>query len=166
MDLSNIGATMTEEPHPLRCETCVNHECPFGDDAKYLIKIIPNIMRRVGCASHSSANTRDQQEHDQKIREEVMDKFGILHGEDARRFNEYMENEDKQVDTPEGRKLIKEAHEWANKTLHIKDNTSDKGLLTDEEFTHIIHSLETRPGSCWLCRSIKRKIKELRQERE
>jgi hypothetical protein len=46
------------------------------------------------------------------------------------------------------------------------DNTSDKELLTDEEFTHIIHSLETRPGSCWLCRSIKRKIKELRQERE
>jgi hypothetical protein len=28
--------------------------------------------------------------HDQIIRNEVMDKFGILHGEGAKRFNEYL----------------------------------------------------------------------------
>jgi len=44
--------------------------------------------------------------------------------------------------------------------------SSDKVSLTDEEFTHIIHSLETRPGTCWLCESIKKKIAELRQHKK
>jgi hypothetical protein len=32
----------------------------------------------------------------------------------------------------------------------------------DEELVHILHSLETRPGTCWLCESITRKIESLR----
>jgi len=36
-----------------RCETCKNDNCPFGTIAKYATRIIPNIMEKVGCASHS-----------------------------------------------------------------------------------------------------------------
>lgn len=41
--------------HPMRCETCNRTGCPFGIDAIYCTRIIPNIISRVGCASHSSA---------------------------------------------------------------------------------------------------------------
>ena len=53
---------MTANPqmHPLRCETCNNTDCPFGFEEKYIVRLIPNIMRRVGCASHSSANTSEK----------------------------------------------------------------------------------------------------------
>lgn len=31
-------------------------------------------------------------DHDKKLQEELMDKFGILHGEDATRLNDYINN--------------------------------------------------------------------------
>lgn len=47
-----------ENKHPLRCETCNRTGCPFGIDAIYCTRIIPNIISRVGCASHSSATRK------------------------------------------------------------------------------------------------------------
>lgn len=49
-----------------RCETCKNEDCPFGIEAKYSIRIIPNIMEKVGCASHSDF---------QNQREKVLDEL-------------------------------------------------------------------------------------------
>ena len=47
---------MTEkQQHELRCETCNRENCPFGTEALYCVRIIPNIIRQVGCASHTSA---------------------------------------------------------------------------------------------------------------
>jgi len=45
---------MIAEPHPLRCETCNDTDCPARFEEKFLVRFIPYIMRRVGCASHSS----------------------------------------------------------------------------------------------------------------
>jgi hypothetical protein len=61
---------MTPAPHPLRCETCDNKDCPFGFEAMYLVRLIPNIMRQVGCASHSASS--DVLEEYTGIRPEVM----------------------------------------------------------------------------------------------
>lgn len=52
-------------------------------------------------------------EHDKKIREDVMDEFGILHGEDAKRFERYINGDDETPCTPEGIALIKRANELA-----------------------------------------------------
>jgi flavoprotein len=62
------GAPMTEkQPHPLRCETCdyknKNKSCPAYDVANSVrfddLKFAADIIRCVGCASHSSAKSDD-----------------------------------------------------------------------------------------------------------
>jgi hypothetical protein len=46
------------------------------------------------------------------------------------------------------------------------NNVPDSSLpeFTEPELIHIEHSLDTRPGSCLLCESIRDKCKELRDE--
>jgi hypothetical protein len=80
-----------------------------------------NFVKRFGVAlknnTSASSDVLDEVAIRRNEREKVYDDLGVIHGEDAKRFHEYMANEDKQIDTPEGRKLIKEAHEWANRPL-------------------------------------------------
>jgi hypothetical protein len=54
-------------------------------------------------------------EHDEKIRNEVMDEFGILHGEDAKRFHEYLNSPPN--NSPETKELVRRAKEMSQNEL-------------------------------------------------
>ena len=65
--------------------SCRNHQgdCPY------------KVQERDGVVFETTMCGREDAalalaEHDEKIRNEVMDEFGILHGEDAKRFHEYL----------------------------------------------------------------------------
>ena len=60
--------TARNQPHKYRCETCKNPDCPFGVEAKYCVRIIPNIMHKVGCASHSDAVKAEQRIADELLK--------------------------------------------------------------------------------------------------
>ena len=76
-----------------------------------------------GIASKVRANKLS--EHDKKIREQVLDEFGILHGEDANIFQKYLNGEGV-IDTPEGKELIKQAYEMAQKRKEQKSKSRCK----------------------------------------
>ena len=87
----------TQQPHPLRCETC-NHSVKhgFGLDCSILdhmpTKSEMKLIRQIGCASHSDAsnpeycadtciykqfakNMENAERHDKEVREKVLDKI-------------------------------------------------------------------------------------------
>ena len=67
------GATMTPEPHPLRCETCnqtILGKCPATNVCANSIndtRAIYKVTEIIGCASHSSATTSAEQVLDELI---------------------------------------------------------------------------------------------------
>ena len=67
-----------------------------------------------------SKNMENAERHDQQIRTDernkVMDEFGILHGDDAKRFHDYMDNPDPGM-SPDAKKLIKEAFDRATEEM-------------------------------------------------
>ena len=127
-----------------------------------------------------------------EAQEEIMDKFGILHGEAAAAFNEYL-NDSEPIKTPEAREIVRKALEQAQRSVSTerliqdavlselrlqnaelkrqlqdvvtKESSQEKVLdLTDKEFWHL--ALRLHDCGCDTCKIISRKIYEQRKLRQ
>jgi hypothetical protein len=119
-------------------------------------------------------------EHDQRIRESVMDEFGILHGEDAKRFHELLENpEPLNERTTE---MVKRAQEIASKLeidtfgpFIVEHDAQVAAKVLDEAIKIVSDGLnnlpeftipEVRQGKIDACEWVIEKLEQLRQREQ
>lgn len=125
------------ELHPLRCETCLKKRTRMCHvvattivgfhNLEYQEGFAWDITALVGCASHSNFKS--------VIKHGDCPDCPILTGEDAVKFNEYINDPNPQC-TPEGIELIKEANRLAKEASPGYQLDKLKKWVEDNGFSH------------------------------